>query len=106
MKLVVSVLSLAFLACAKASPTGGSTLNWVPCDLDPNAIEVTFPIYCANLTVPLDYTGQYSNANLQLNLIRVNHTEEPFKGSVLTNPGGPGQSGVEDIASNGQLYSQ
>lgn len=70
-----------------------------------NQSIATMPIDCAQLTVPLDYTNPDSG-DLQLQLLRVNATREPYLGSVLFNPGGPQASGVEDVAENAAIYSE
>ncbi|KAL6706275.1 hypothetical protein ACN47E_005565 [Coniothyrium glycines] len=82
-------------------------LQWTICDLDFNTAEKRAiaahgePIYCATLPVPLDYTNTDSGKTVDLQLIKIKATKEPFKGSVLTNPGGPGGSGVDWIATDG-----
>ncbi|EEU37837.1 uncharacterized protein NECHADRAFT_98068 [Fusarium vanettenii 77-13-4] len=79
-------------------------LNWKPCDLDlSDEIKAAMRErgYCATLEVPLDYTNPQSDKTVELQLIRFNATKEPFKGSVLWNPGGPGISGIETFATLG-----
>jgi hypothetical protein len=84
-----------------------TSLEWAPCDLDfPPASQETIaehgePIFCANLSVPLDYSNPEDGRSVDLQLIKIKATKEPFKGSVLTNPGGPGGSGVQYIALEG-----
>ncbi|KAF7555946.1 hypothetical protein G7Z17_g1788 [Cylindrodendrum hubeiense] len=81
-----------------------STLDWAPCDLDfPDTIKaaMTEEMDCATLKVPLDYTSPSPGKTIELQLIRTNANKKPFKGSVLYNPGGPGASGVEEIAQAG-----
>ncbi|KAK2765147.1 hypothetical protein FQN54_008846 [Arachnomyces sp. PD_36] len=83
-----------------------SSLSWSKCDLpgfDYSKVEV--PIHCANLDVPLDYTHP-EDGDLSLQLIKVNATKEPVLGSILFNPGGPGGSGVEDVAQKGHIYDE
>lgn len=106
---IVGPLALGFTK-ALASPDGhlssfvesrSSSLNWAPCDLDlPDDIKNAMrePGDCATLEVPLDYTNQDHGQTIDLQLIRFNATKEPFKGSVLWNPGGPGISGIETLA--------
>ena len=60
-------------------------------------VPIPLPFDCASLPVPLDYTDSGSGT-LDLALIRVNATKEPVLGSVLWNPGGPGGTGVENLA--------
>lgn len=84
-----------------------TTLNWAPCDLPfPNATAalITTPIDCATLEVPLDYSNQGSDKTLTLTLIKHNATTENCKGSIIMNPGGPGGSGIEEIATKGAMY--
>ncbi|KAK7183239.1 hypothetical protein DPSP01_011816 [Paraphaeosphaeria sporulosa] len=84
------------------------TLAWAPCDLDFPKITVdriTGPIDYATLEVPLHYTVLSSiNSTLELQLIRHAATKEPFKGTVIFSPGGPGGSGIEQVATTGHLY--
>ena len=60
-----------------------------------NGIEGV-PVDCATLSVPLDYTSS-SSSSLDLDLFRVNATQEPVLGSVLINFGGPGGAGGENL---------
>ncbi|RSM06178.1 hypothetical protein CEP52_005840 [Fusarium oligoseptatum] len=106
-------LWLSSLAATLASPqpqltslieSRSSTLDWEPCDLDlSDEIKAAMRErgYCATLEVPLDYTSPQSDKTIKLQLIRFNATKEPFKGSVLWNPGGPGISGIETFATLG-----
>ncbi|KAJ4258178.1 hypothetical protein NW762_008323 [Fusarium torreyae] len=79
---------------------GSPSLTWGPCDLDlpGNAKEGLKAGDCATLEVPLDYTNPDLDRTVQLQLVRFNATKEPFQGSVLWNPGGPGISGIETLA--------
>ncbi|XPT01449.1 hypothetical protein M3J09_010584 [Ascochyta lentis] len=102
-----------FLSTSKAYPAEGrlksnaTALEWATCDLEfPSEVQQEVvahgeSIFCATLPVPLDYTDREIGQNLSLQLIKIKATKEPFKGSVLTNPGGPGGSGVDWIASDG-----
>jgi len=59
---------------------------------------------CASFDVPLDY--QNSTAGMTtLALIRYNATRSPRLGSLFTNPGGPGGSGIADMLYFGETYS-
>ena len=81
-----------------------SQLRWGPCDLegiDPETILL--PVQCATLSVPLDYTNA-DFKDLELLLLKVNATSGSSKGSVLFNPGGPGASTVEDLATKSYIY--
>ncbi|KAL5355148.1 Alpha/Beta hydrolase protein [Aspergillus floccosus] len=108
-----SALILASLGLVKALPQGdintlrSSPLNWAPCNLDfPEEVQknIVVPIDCATLEVPLDYTDSDSSKAITLQLVKVNATEEPVKGSVIFNPGGPGSSGVEEVVQKGPAY--
>ncbi|KAG8625890.1 hypothetical protein KVT40_006291 [Elsinoe batatas] len=89
-------------------PRGDATpqLAWTACDLDfPPALatRIIDPIECATLEVPLDYSSANSTS-LLLQLIRVKALQQPVKGSLVFSPGGPGFSGVEEVATNGGAY--
>ncbi|KAF9875322.1 hypothetical protein CkaCkLH20_07142 [Colletotrichum karsti] len=83
-----------------STPTNKS-LSWAECNLDfgaaNNAIVDALPEKpeCAKLEVPLDYTSLSSGETIELQLIRFKANKEPYKGSIIYNPGGPGGSGVE-----------
>lgn len=68
------------------------TINWYSCKQNGSV-----PLTCGTLTVPLDYSNPLSNKTLDLALVRVNATKTPKKGSILFNPGGPGQGGRDFI---------
>ncbi|KAF2263085.1 alpha/beta-hydrolase [Lojkania enalia] len=61
-----------------------SSLNWVPCFNN---------FTCANLEVPLDYDDP-SIGTTNVAFLRKSASQEPAKGDILINPGGPGGSGV------------
>lgn len=101
------------ISSALAYPTGdkpNATIHWAPCHLDfPKSLQSLVDAHnetldCATLTVPLDYSSPDDDRTIDLQLIRVKATKEPFKGSILTNPGGPGGSGVQEIAIGGPGY--
>jgi pimeloyl-ACP methyl ester carboxylesterase len=52
-----------------------------------------------SLQVPLDYTLP-NGTRAYVPLIKYPATAKPYKGMVLTNPGGPGESGIEFLANN------
>ena len=88
-----------------------STLKWAPCDLDfPASISEVVkangvPLFCASFEVPLDYTNPDNGKTLELQLVKIKATTQPFKGSMIMNPGGPGSSGVQELAQSGPMYS-
>lgn len=109
MALLVALSALSFLSTTEALPHGegktsqNRTIDWHPCpDVEAEVHEalgvpIRLPFDCASLPVPLDYTEPESGT-LDLALIRVNATKEPVLGSILWNPGGPGGTGVENLA--------
>jgi pimeloyl-ACP methyl ester carboxylesterase len=76
-----------------SAPESTSTLEWGPCDdtdADDPALE------CTTLAVPLDHDDP-DGETIELGLVRLPATDDRV-GAVLTNPGGPGASGVEFVA--------
>ena len=89
-----------------AGPTPGSgdhatTVAWAPCDAGKD-----FPpgAQCGTLAVPVDYS-QPNGAQAKLALIRFGATGAKI-GSLVVNPGGPGESGVDTAADMVDLLSQ
>jgi pimeloyl-ACP methyl ester carboxylesterase len=60
------------------------------------------PYECTTVTVPVDYRNADGDS-MKIALVRLPTSEGKAKGIILTNPGGPGASGIEFISSNGQL---
>src|SRR5438045_3468929 len=75
-----------------------TTLSWSDCGA---------PFECATLSVPLDYKNPTARS-ISLALIRLPASDPARRiGSLLTNPGGPGASGVDFVRSSGEtLYSE
>ena len=69
------------------------TILWGPCS-DP--VLTAAHAQCGFLSVPLDYQNP-SGAKIQLAVSRVQHTSPAaqYQGVMLTNPGGPGASGLQ-----------
>ncbi|KAJ0413842.1 hypothetical protein BJY00DRAFT_321540 [Aspergillus carlsbadensis] len=88
----------AFLALLMYSSTALATLHWTPCPSNP-----TFD--CSTLHAPLEYatphntqtTHAHAHAHASIPLARLNATVPPShrQGALLTNPGGPGSSGID-----------
>lgn len=70
-----------------------AAITWTPCNENGSV-----PLKCATLAVPLDYTAVQSKETLQLQLVKVDATKSPKKGSILINPGGPGEGSREWLA--------
>ncbi|KAH6893121.1 Alpha/Beta hydrolase protein [Thelonectria olida] len=79
---------------------GPSKIPWAPCSWA-NLPAVGDSTDCATLNVPLDYTSPGSNSSIDLQLLRLKATNTPVKGSILFNPGGPGNTAVDWIANRG-----
>lgn len=101
-------------ASTAAGPTGdapvpaglekfyGQQLDWGSCaDLatsKDNQFYRTATLQCADLTVPLSYDDP-TGPTITLEVLRKQATDQANRiGSVVTNPGGPGASGVENAA--------
>lgn len=62
---------------------------------------------CATVKVPLDYAKPGSGGDVKLAVIRLPAKNKSQRiGSLLTNPGGPGGSGVEFVRANAMSFSQ
>ena len=78
------------------SPKTLNGIEWYPCEQN-----FSQPISCGTLAVPLDYTSN-SSETIDLDIIKINATKTPVKGSILFNPGGPGEPGRPFVASFAQ----
>lgn len=79
---------IALANFAFGAPQSNRSIAWGKCDdLDPDTDCPSCE--CGTLAVPLDYTNS-SSTEIDLPLIRYPASEQPAKGSVLFNPGGPG----------------
>lgn len=110
---MVTLLSLlsfgAFAAAAPSSSTkchhtrSPQTIEWGPCgDLGFNE---SVPLSCGSLTVPLDYTEPDSGETLDLQILKIPAPNQPSKGSVFFNFGGPGATGIGEMALSGKLLT-
>ncbi|KAI9368231.1 hypothetical protein BJX61DRAFT_550590 [Aspergillus egyptiacus] len=84
-------IKLSLLGCLIA-PTV-ATLHWSPCSSNP-------VLDCATLTVPLEYAEPHNGAVAHIPLARYKATVplSERKGSILTNPGGAGSSGINFLS--------
>lgn len=94
--LIRTFVSLSLVASSYAS------IDWGECNLNFTRFDGTVavppqPIQCARLTVPLDYS-KVNSETLDLQLLRVEATLQPSRGSIIYNPGGPGAAGTEFLA--------
>lgn len=87
MLLSIAALATMFAANSLAAPVERPSIDWNECkDVDAKS-NLTYQ--CSTLSVPLDYTNT-SRGELDLQLLRVPAEQQPAKGSVLFNFGGPG----------------
>jgi pimeloyl-ACP methyl ester carboxylesterase len=92
--------SASAAASAVGSPgssPGTGTLNWADCGA---------PFECATLSVPVDYANPAAK-QISLALIRLPASDQANRiGSLVTNPGGPGGSGIEFVRNSAEgLFS-
>lgn len=85
--------SLTWAALDQRQASTDNAIQWFECEQNG-----TWPLTCGTLAVPLDYTNTSSGRMLNLDLIKINATKGTSRGSILFNPGGPGQGGREFLA--------
>ncbi|KAI0355780.1 alpha/beta-hydrolase [Trametes cingulata] len=93
---------ILFIACspathasvARAEPTG---LAWGPC---PEFPEAGLNLSCTYFDIPLDYHNASAGTG-HLLVVKANATAGESKGIIFMNPGGPGVSGLESLATDG-----
>lgn len=76
-------------------------IAWGPCEVvgDGDSSQIPTGAQCGELTVPVDYSSSDPNAAVaKLALIRFPATGQKI-GSLVINPGGPGESGIDAAAS-------
>ncbi|MER7192671.1 alpha/beta hydrolase [Streptomyces flaveolus] len=106
---VTGALGLALLGAGLPAATADDTgpdlsrfydqkIRWSACE----GMEVPKDLQCAKVTVPLDYDRPRSGT-LDLALARYRATGDS-RGSVLLNFGGPGGSGVSELAAGGKEF--
>lgn len=98
--LSVSVVFLVVVAGASAATgrdataddaSAASAIAWGPCseaDLQQAGAQ------CGYVSVPVDYSDP-DGPQIQLAVSRIEHTSSDYQGVILTNPGGPGGSGLD-----------
>lgn len=80
---------------APTAESSGFPAGWAPGEMTwgPCVPEAPAPVECATLTVPLDWE-EPTGASIDLAVARTEATGERI-GSLVTNPGGPGASGID-----------
>jgi pimeloyl-ACP methyl ester carboxylesterase len=95
----VAALTAATLTIAPPGATAGAApeapalptaVNWGPCA---NDTLVAYGARCGFVSVPLSY-ARPNGRHIKIAVSRIRHTETPYRGVVLVNPGGPGGSGL------------
>ena len=86
---LVAVAALATARFGDARDSGGESLEWGTCSV---LFEMSEKFQCATLRVPLDHSDP-DGPTIPLSLVRLSAAGER-KGVLLTNPGGPGASGI------------
>src|SRR5690242_16599201 len=78
---------------AAVTPAALSSINWGPCT---ESDLVALGAQCGMLSVPLDYNHP-SGPQIQIAVSKLEHTSSAadYQGAILTNPGGPGGSGLD-----------
>jgi pimeloyl-ACP methyl ester carboxylesterase len=89
---VVLALLGAVLAPVRAAAAPAAGIHWTPCG---DRLE------CATVPVPLDWSRPHG-PTISLAVLRHLATDPTHRiGSLLINPGGPGDSGVDEVADRG-----
>ena len=87
---------LALSACSDGESTTSAIttdpVQWTVCDEYPDEENIE----CGTLTVPLDYSD-IGGESIELALIRVPAQSKDPQGILLSNPGGPGESGIDFV---------
>ena len=85
-------------------PGAGDGLDWSGCDLE---LAQMARLECATLEVPLD-PAEPEGTTIELAVARSSSTGSTTErlGSLVMNPGGPGGSGIEALASTAQAYPE
>lgn len=97
---VLACVSLSFVVSADQAcrdPYANQTIEWVAC-----ATTDQPTLQCGIIEVPVDYTA-LSAGGFDLAVVRVPAIGSSPRGSILTNPGGPGISGIESVVSGGSI---
>lgn len=94
---VFALVALSAAAYAWPTPSQKVPLSWGPCPAEMNYTS-EYPYECSTLNVPLDYTQPNGQSRLDLQLLRVRAKNQPAKGAILFNPGGPGGVGTQLVA--------
>jgi pimeloyl-ACP methyl ester carboxylesterase len=96
---VLLLVTVLIAACSRTSPTASHS----PTPITPSSIAWTDcggGFQCGTLQVPLDYDHPEAR-KISLSLLRIVAKDQATRvGSLLMNPGGPGESGIEFLRSD------
>jgi len=92
--LFVGLIGLSACSSEQAIPTDieVDTIEWSTCDEYPEEENLE----CGTLAVPLNYADA-EGETIDISLVRIPASSKKSKGVVLSNPGGPGSSGVDFV---------
>lgn len=103
--LAAAMVVLLVAGCSKlvdgrgviATPRPGSPVEWSQCDLSSSDVRIPAGAECGKLSVPVDY-AKPDGTVARIAMIRFKATGQKI-GSLVVNPGGPGESGINAAAS-------
>ncbi|OOF94476.1 hypothetical protein ASPCADRAFT_50335, partial [Aspergillus carbonarius ITEM 5010] len=78
-----------------------STLNFVSCYQGYQCARLEVPLNWSSSAIPSNGNDTAILAIVKLSA-QVDPSDERYGGSIITNPGGPGESGVQDLLSRGK----
>jgi pimeloyl-ACP methyl ester carboxylesterase len=102
--LVVGCASVVDGRAVIAVPSPGSPVQWGPCQASNGEARIPASAECGMLSVPVDYAKPDGDV-AQIAMIRFKATGTKI-GSLVMNPGGPGESGVVGAANMVALLPQ
>jgi pimeloyl-ACP methyl ester carboxylesterase len=99
--MAIAVVAVLLAGCVRvvggrplmAGPKLGQPIEWTPCRSSNPKAKIPSGALCGKLAVPVDYNDPYSDV-ATLGLIRFPATGDKLA-SLVINPGGPGESGIE-----------
>ncbi|KAF7345026.1 AB hydrolase-1 domain-containing protein [Mycena venus] len=90
---VTALISSLHVFCRLGISVEQSQLNWTPCYSG---------LQCSLLEVPLDYSSPTAGtASIAIARYPANCSKSEYRGPILLNPGGPGESGVDYVVETG-----
>jgi pimeloyl-ACP methyl ester carboxylesterase len=102
---VLALVTLLLTACTRNAPTATHTPGASPTPSKIAWTDCGGGFQCGNLQVPLDYSNT-GGRKITLALLRKPATQKSNRmGSLLVNPGGPGESGVDFLRSDAGSFS-